>query len=107
MRKKQKKDYRSYIIATAKRSERLDHINRLGGRIYSKTVSLTEKTHDTKGFWLSDSGLKKYLKEKNYPCHSHSVQAIIDDYCGARRSLVTSRAIRMQDHHSNASGIIP
>lgn len=90
MRKKQKKDYRSYIIATAKRSERLDHINRLGGRIYSKTVSLTEKTHDTKGFWLSDSGLKKYLKEKNYPCHSHSVQAIIDDYCGARRSFFSN-----------------
>ena len=90
MRKKQKKDYRSYIIATAKRSERLDHINRLGGRIYSKTVSLTQKTHDTKGFWLSDSGLKKYLKEKNYPCHSHSVQAIIDDYCGARRSFFSN-----------------
>ena len=90
MRKKQKKDYRSYIIATAKRSEHLDRINRLGGRIYSKTVSLIQKTHNTKGFWLSDSGLKKYLKEKNYPCHSHSVQAIIDDYCGARRSFLSN-----------------
>ena len=90
MRRKQQKNYRSYIILTAKPSERLDGINRLGGRIYSKTVSLTEKTHDTKGFWLSDSGLKKYLKEKNYPCHSHSVQAIIDDYCAARRSFFSN-----------------
>ncbi len=91
--RKQKRDidYRSYIVATANRSERLDGINRLGGRIYSKTVSLTQKTHDTKGFWLSDGGLKKYLKYKQYPCHAHSVQAIIDDYCGARRSFFEVR----------------
>ena len=91
MRRKQKKDYRTYIVAAPKRSERLDRINRLGGRIYSKTVSLVQKTHDTKGFWFSDSGLKKYLKAKNYPCHSHSVQALIDDYCGARRSFFSNR----------------
>ena len=90
-KKKESKDYRSYIIATAKKSERLDSINRLGGRIYSKTVSLTQDTHDKKGFWLSDSGLKKYLKFKEYPCHAHSVQAIIDDYCGARRSFFSNR----------------
>ena len=88
--RKQKQDYRSYVIATAEKSERLDSINRLGGRIYSKTVSLTQKTHDQKGFWLSDSGLKKYLKFKGYPCHAHSVQAIIDDYCGARRSFFSN-----------------
>ena len=91
MRRKQKKDYRTYIIATAKRSERLDNINRLGGRIYSKTVSIVQKTHDTKGFYLSDAALKKYLKFKRYPCHAHSVQAIIDDYCGARRSFFSNR----------------
>ncbi len=88
--RKQKQDYRSYVIATSEKSERLDSINRLGGRIYSKTVSLTQKTHDQKGFWLSDSGLKKYLKFKGYPCHAHSVQAIIDDYCGARRSFFSN-----------------
>ena len=91
MPSKEKKDYRSYIVATAKRTERLDAMNRLSGRIYSKTVSLVQKTHDTKGVWLSESGLKKYLKAKNYPCHSHSVQAIIDDYCGARRSFFSNR----------------
>ena len=91
MRRKEKKDYRTYIIATAKRSERLDNINRLGGRIYSKTVSIVQKTHDTKGFYLSDAVLKKYLKFKRYPCHAHSVQAIIDDYCGARRSFFSNR----------------
>ena len=90
-KKKQDIDYRSYIVATEKRSDRLDSINRLGGCIYSKTVSLVQKTHDTKGFWLSDSGLKKYLKFKDYPCHSHSVQAIIDDYCGARRAFFEGR----------------
>ena len=89
--RKQKKDYRSYIIATAKKSERLERIDRLGGRIYSKTVSLCFQTHEAKGFWLSDSGLKKYLKFKEYPCHAHSVQAIIDDYCGARRSFFSNR----------------
>ena len=88
--KKEKKDYRSYVIATAKKSERLDSINRLGGRIYSKTVSLVQKTHDQKGFWLSESGLKKYLKFKGYPCHAHSLQAIIDDYCGARHSFFSN-----------------
>ena len=50
-----------------------------------------QKTYDEKGFWLSDSGLKKYLKFKGYPCHAHSVQAIIDDFCGARRSFFSNR----------------
>ena len=88
---KPQKDYRTYIVATAKPTAALDAINRLGGRIYSKTVSLAFRTHDKKGFWLSDAGLKKYLKFKGYPCHSHSVQALIDDYCGARRSFFANR----------------
>lgn len=88
---KSKKAYRTYILATATPTEQLDAINRLGGRIYSKTVSLAFKTHEQKGFWLLDSGLKKYLKFKEYPCHAHSVQAIIDDYCGARRSFFSNQ----------------
>ena len=44
----------------------------------------------TLGFWLSDIDLKKYLKFNGYPCHAHSVQAIIDDYCGARRSFFSN-----------------
>ena len=83
---KSKNDYLTYIIATAKPTEQLDGINRLGGQIYSKTLSLAFKTHRRKGFWISDAGLKAYLKFKRYPCQAHSVQAIIDDYCGARRS---------------------
>ena len=82
--------YRTYILATEIPTERLDGINRLGGRIYSKTVSLTFRTHQQKGFWISDSGLKKYLKFKDYPSHAHSVQAIIDDSCGARRSFFSN-----------------
>ena len=80
------KDYRTYIIATEKPSEPLDAINRLGGRIYSKTISLVRKTHQKKGFWLSKGAVKKYLKFKNYPCQAHSVQAVIDDYFGALHS---------------------
>ena len=91
-KKKEKHEYRSYIVATAKPTERLDDINRLGGRIYSKTVSLAFKTYQQKGFGLSDGGLKKYLKFKEYPCHAHSVQAIIDDYCGARRSFFSNKS---------------
>ena len=89
--RKTDKDYRTYIVATSVKTEQLDGLNRLAGRIYSKTISLAEKTHDTKGFWLSDSGLKAYLKFKRYPCQAHSVQAIIDDYCGARRSFFSNR----------------
>ena len=88
---KTKKPYRSYILGTATPTDQLDAINRLGGRIYSKTLSLAFKTHKQKGFWLSDRGLKAYLKYKRYPCQSHSVQAIIDDYCGARRSFFENR----------------
>ena len=91
--RKSDKEYRTYIVSTSKRTDVLDGISRLSGRVYSKTASLVEKTHDAKGFWLSDSGLKKYLRFKDYPCHSHSVQAIIDDYCGARRSFFTLRKV--------------
>ena len=87
---KPKKPYRSYVIGTAKTTKQLDAINRLGGQIYSKTLSLALKTHKQKGFWLSDGALKAYLKFKRYPCQSHSVQAIIDDYCGARRSYFSN-----------------
>ena len=89
--RKSKKDYLTYVIATAKPTDQLDRINRLGGCIYSKTLSLAFKTHRRKGFWISDAGLKAYLKFKRYPCHSHSVQAIIDDYCGARGSYFENR----------------
>lgn len=85
------KAYRTYVIGTSKPTEALDALNRLAGRIYSKAVSLVYKTHRKKGVWLSDSGLKKYLKFKRYPCHSHSVQAILDDYCGARRSFFANK----------------
>ena len=88
---KPKHDYLTYIVATAKPTEQLDAINRLGGCIYSKTLSLAFKTHRRKGFWISDAGLKAYLKFKRYPCQAHSVQAIIDDYCGARRSYFSNR----------------
>ena len=75
--------YRTYIIAKMRKSDFLDRINLLGGRIYSKTCSLVRKTKDTKDFWLSRDAAKKYLKYKGYECQSHSVQAIVDDYFNA------------------------
>ena len=80
-------NYRTYIINTSKRTEQLDTITQLAGRIYSKTVSLIHKVKDNKDFWLSQGGAKKYLKFMEYPCHAHSVQAIIDDYYGALKSF--------------------
>ena len=79
-------NYRTYIIAKHAPTDELDALNHLGGRIYSKTVSLVRKTHRKKGLWLSQVDAKKYLKFKEYPCHAHSVQAIIDDYYGALKS---------------------
>ena len=79
-------NYRTYIIAKEQPNACLDAINRLGGRIYSKTVSLVRKVHAEKDFWLSKGAVKKYLKFKDYPCQAHSVQAIIDDYFGALKS---------------------
>lgn len=73
-------NYRTYIIYTCQRTDELDAINELGGRIYSKTVSLVRKVNDSKDFWLSVGDAKKYLRCIEYPCHAHSVQAIIDDY---------------------------
>ncbi len=78
--------YRTYIISTSPKTPELDAINQLGGRIYSKTISVIRKVHDRKDFWLSVGSTKKYLRCLEYPCHSHSVQAIIDDYYGALKS---------------------
>lgn len=50
-------------------------------------MSLIRKTHQQKDFWLSQGGAKKYIKFIEYPCHAHSVQAIIDDYFGALKSF--------------------
>ena len=79
-------NYRTYIIHTCERTDELDAINELGGRIYSKTVSLVRKIKDSKDIWVSVGDAKKYLRCLEYPCHAHSVQAIIDDYYGALKS---------------------
>ncbi len=84
-------NYRTYIIHTCERTDELDAINELGGRIYSKTVSLVRKVQDRKDFWLSVGDAKKYLRCLEYRCHAHSVQAIIDDYYGALRSFFSRR----------------
>ena len=78
--------YRTYIISTTPKTVELGTINQLGGRIYSKTVSVIRKVHDRKDFWLSVGDTKKYMRCLAYSCHAHSVQAIVDDYYGALKS---------------------
>ena len=52
----------------------------VAGRVYSKTVSLIRKLRKKKGFWLSIGAIKKYLRLRNYPLHSQTVQALIELY---------------------------
>jgi len=55
-------------------------ISLLAGRLYNKTVSLIRKIHDKKGFWLSKGTIQKYLRLRDYPLHSQTVQALVDQY---------------------------
>lgn len=64
----------------------LKHLSRIAGRVYSKTVSLIHKMHSEKGFWLSKGAVQKYLRLKDYPLHSQTVQALTDNYFDALKS---------------------
>ena len=66
-------------------------ISRTAGRIYSKTVSLIRKVHEKKDFWLSKGDIQKYLRLKDYPLHSQTVQALTDDYFSALKSFFKLR----------------
>ena len=59
----------------------------IAGRVYSKTVSLIHKIHEKKGFWLSIGSVKKYLRLREYPLHSQTTQALIEQYYGNLKSF--------------------
>ena len=71
------KEYNQLLIA----------LSLVAGRVYSKTVSLIRKTHKKKGFWLSIGAIKKFLRLKNYPLHSQTVQALIESYFDSLKSF--------------------
>ena len=58
----------------------LDELSHQAGRVYSKVVSLIRKVKRKKGFWLSKSAVRKYMRLRDNPLHSQTVQAIIDSY---------------------------
>ena len=84
-----------YTTTTIKhhRTNFLDTLARESGRCYSKVVSLVRKTHAKKGFWLSKSGIQKYMRHRGYALHSQSIQACADSYFDALDSYFQVRKV--------------
>ena len=57
-------------------------LSRCAGRIYSKTVSTIHKLHERKDIWLSKNDMQKLIKlyAENFPLHSQSKQATVEQY---------------------------
>ena len=64
----------------------LDALAIEAGRIYSKVISLIHKIKRTKGFWLSEKSVRKYMRLRGYNLHSQTVQAIIQSYFDSLKS---------------------
>ena len=64
----------------------LDGLAHEAGRVYSKVVSLIRKVKRKKGFWLSKSAVRKYMRLRDNHLHSQTVQAIIDSYFDSLKS---------------------
>lgn len=81
-KKRRKRDikYRTYIVAKQHKCDLYDSLSLLGGDIYADTVRLVRQTKDEQDYWLKAAAVKSELKNRGYRCHSHSVQAIVDDY---------------------------
>ena len=78
--------YRSIRI-NLENNPQLKELSKIAGTIYSKTVSLIRKIHDKKEFWLSKGAVQKYLRLKDYPLHSQTVQALVDQYFDSLKSF--------------------
>ena len=70
-----------------KKSAHLDNLARASGRCYSKIVSLVRKTKRDKAFWLSKGSVQKYMRLRDYPLHSQSIQACADSYFDSLKSF--------------------
>ena len=82
-----------YITKTFKhkKSDHLDNLARAAGRCYSKIVSLVRKTKRRKDFWLSKGSVQKYMRLRDYPLHSQSIQACADSYFDSLKSFFEVR----------------
>ncbi|RKU14412.1 hypothetical protein C6502_00910 [Candidatus Poribacteria bacterium] len=64
----------------------LDALAIEAGRVYCKVISLIHKIKRTKGFWLSEKSVRKYMRLRGYNLHSQTVQAIIQSYFDSLKS---------------------
>jgi len=78
--------YRSIRINLSNNPQ-LKELSKIAGSVYSKTVSLIRKTHESKEFWLSKNSVQKYLRLKDYPLHSQTIQALVDQYFDSLKSF--------------------
>lgn len=70
-----------------------EELSQFAGRIYSKTVSFVKKTYKRKGFWLSESSVKRYILRwaESINVHTHSKQALVEEYFEALRSYFANK----------------
>ena len=78
--------YRSIRI-NLENNTQLRELSKIAGGVYNKTVSLIHKIHDKKGIWLSKNSVQKYLRLKDYPLHSQTIQALVDQYFDSLKSF--------------------
>ena len=97
--------YRSIRI-NLPNNPQLKELSKIAGNVYSKTVSLIRKIHDQKESWLSKGAVQKYLRLKDYPLHSQTVQALVDQYFDNLKSFFKQNGknkrppYRTQKYHS-------
>ena len=71
-----------------------EELNKTAARIYNKALSITRKTKNKKGYWLSESSVKKYIRlwASDIEIHSQSKQAFVEEYFHALKSYL--KAVR-------------
>ncbi len=84
--------YKTYIFPI-KDQNQAQHLSRCSGRIYSKTVSTIRKIKKQKNIWLSRFGMEKLIKlyAENFPMHSQSKQATVQQYYQSLESFFKAR----------------
>ena len=73
------------IPVPAHLNKQASELNAASARLYNKTLSLVRKTHQCKGFWLSQNTTQKYILRwaTDIPMHTHSKQAMVQQYFNA------------------------
>ena len=68
-------------------------LNKSSAWVYNKTLSFVRKICKKKGFWLSQNTVQKYILRwgVNVPLHTHSKQAMVQQYFNSLKSYLTAR----------------